>query len=232
MLVFQLALPEEIKDFKKSFKNFSVHNSFGRKYYLFENDSKKDFVLAFSGVGKTNSASCTTDVIRTFTPSKLINIGLCGSSTETINELSICLVNDCYYLDVDVTEFNYKLGQIPKEDCYFKTSQKLNDLIKAIFENEKIEYKTTNLGTSDTFINKNNFLKFENEVFEKNSIFDMEGTSFCHVCQKMNFECSVIKVISDCFLNMDSSKNQFNNNLENCSQKILKIVKLLSNKLI
>lgn len=231
MLVFQLALLEEIKDFKKVFKNFNIHNSYGRKYYLFENEFKKNFVLVFSGVGKTNSASCVTDIIRSFTPTKIINIGLCGSSTETIKELSVCLVNDCYYLDVDATAFGYKLGQIPREDFCFKTSINLNEQIKSIFTKEKIDYVTTNLGSSDTFIDKTNYLKFENNVFDKVSIFDMEGTSFCHVCQKMDFECSIIKIVSDCFLNMNLSKNQFNANLEKCAQIVLNIVKTISNYL-
>lgn len=231
MLVFQVALPEEIKDFKKLSKNFNVHNSFNRKYYLFENDSKINYVVTFSGVGKTNSASCITDIIRTFTPSHIINIGLCGSSTEKIKELDVCLVDKCFYLDVDATAVNYQLGQVPQEKPFFETNQKLNESIKDVLNSMNIEFKNCNLGTSDSFIDKNNYLKFSNEVFDKVSIFDMEGTSFAHVSQKMGFECSVIKIVSDCFLNLSSSKDQFEKNLENGSQLIFKIIKNIANHL-
>lgn len=227
-----VALEDELHKFKSIFLNsFNVHVSLKQKFYItYLNDNM--FVFVFSGVGKTNAAMTTLNLIKTFNPQAIINVGSCGSPNKESFIKDIYLINDFYHLDVDATAFQYELGQTPKELPYFSSSNKLNDKIIKILKSNEYKFKNGKCGTTDSFINKLNFEKFNNKLFYMMNCLDMESASIAQICFKTKIMFSSIKIVSDNLFNSDSNNDvQFNENLNEISKMLTNIVKLLINNI-
>lgn len=226
MIGFIVAMDIELSSNFKVDKNCNIHISNKQKYYIF-NQNNKSFILTFSGVGKTNAASTTIDMIKTFNLKKIINLGVVGSHNHNINIRDYILVKNFYYLDVDVTAFGYKLGQIPKEKEFYSSSLEMNEKLIEIFNDNFINFRSENIGTIDSFVNRENFSKFKNDNFNLVSIIDMESTSIAQVCDKNEVQFSSIKIVSDNLNNHEPSSIQFNNILKELSIELTKLLFLI-----
>ncbi len=226
MLGIIVAMDTELSKEFKTNRDCFIHMSDNRKFYIYE-IKHQSVVLCFSGIGKVNAASATAYLIKTFNITHIINIGTVGTHIPNINIFDILLINKCYYLDVDVTSFNYELGQVPKEKPFFGLSNSLNQNLIDLFNEHGVFYKLKNLGTSDWFIDRNNYLKFKNKNFELVSCFDMELTAIAQVCSKSNVKLSGIKIVSDNLNNMKISSEQFDSTLVKISSKLTEILFLI-----
>lgn len=186
----------------------------------------KSLYLIFSGVGKANSAHATSILINKFGIKNIINLGSVGSIKKEIKVNDICLVSKCSYSDVDLTAFDYKIGQMAKEPVFFSCSalsKKLLSAFKSTISNKFLSNIT--LFTSDSFISKKTYKSFH---LKNADIVDMEGTSISQVVSKYkDVSLSIIKVISDNVF--DSKKNaiQWSNNLELVSKSINDLLNLI-----
>lgn len=224
-----IALESELYKFKSIFENnFSVHISLKQKFYITYCKNNM-FIFVFSGVGKTNASMTALNLIKTFNPHAIINFGLCGSCNKDILINDIYLINNFYYLDVDATSFKYELGQVPREIPFFTSNHKLNEKIIKIFNDNNIKFKIGKCGTSDSFINKVNFKKLNNQLMSSVECIDMESTSIAHVCYKTNVAFASIKIVSDNVNHQVNNNQQFNDNLVEISKMITTIVNLIIN---
>ncbi|MDE5545322.1 MAG: 5'-methylthioadenosine/S-adenosylhomocysteine nucleosidase, partial [Malacoplasma sp.] len=204
MIGFIFAMENEITSVKDINKNIKVYQTDFFKYYLFSQNNQ-DFVFVFSGIGKANAACATLEIIKTFSLKKIINIGICGTNKKHLKPNDILVLRRNYYLDVDATFFGYKPGQIPKEKPYFENNNELTNSVKLIFNEQKIDFIECYGASSDSFININNFNKFDNNLFNLVSCLEMEATAIKQVANKANVETCFIKVISDNVLENESS---------------------------
>lgn len=226
MIGFIIAMDSELSNNFKVDKDCNIHVSNNQKYYIFNNNNKS-FVLTFSGIGKANAASTTMNMIKTFNTKKIINLGVVGSHDISTNIKDCIIVKSFYYLDVDVTAFGYKLGQVPQEKERYDSSLEINEKIIEIFNNNFINFKSTNIGTIDSFICRNNFFKLKNANFDLVSIIDMESTAIAQICDKNNVQFSSIKIVSDNLNKDEPSSNQFNFLLKELSFELTKILFLI-----
>lgn len=227
MIGFIIALEEEITSIKDIDKNIKVYQTDFFKYYLFSKNNI-DFVLVFSGVGKANAAACSLEIIKTFSLTKLINIGVCGVNKKDIKTDDVLILSRNYYLDVDATEFGYKYGQVPKEKEYFENNNKLNNDIKSIFETNEIKYKECYGGTSDSFITLMNIDKLNKEVFNIVSAIDMEATAINQIASKTKIDTAFIKIVSD---NILEEKNKYTENQISWPKTVTDIINLITNNI-
>lgn len=223
MIGIVVAMNDELNSsFKKKYK-FNIFENKKQKYYIFDVNNT-EFVLMFSGIGKTNAAIATTKMLMTFDIDKIFNIGAVGTHKQQFNIFDILLINKFYFLDVDATAFNYQLGQTPGEKEFFESSNLLKDKIINSFNDNLINFKNVNLGTSDSFIHRDNFQYFNNKLFDIVDCFDMESTSIAQVCYKNNIEFCSIKIVSDNLTNEILSNEQFKKTLSDISNKLVDIL--------
>lgn len=227
MIGFIIALEDEITSIKDIDKNVKVYQTDFFKYYLFSKNNV-DFVFVFSGVGKSNSAACCLEVIKTFSLTKLINIGVCGVNKKDIKSDDVLLLSRNYYLDVDATEFGYKYGQLPREKEYFENNNELNNSIKEIFNNNEIKFTECYGGTSDTFVTLTNLKKIDRSIFDLVTAFDMEATSIKQIANKAKIDTSFIKVVSDNILEI---KNKYNDNKISWPKVVTNIINIIVNNI-
>lgn len=182
-------------------------------------------IICFCGVGKANAASATMNMIINFHPTKIINIGMCGTCKPNISINDLLIIDSLMYCDVDLTSLNYPPNQLPNEKKNYLINQTNVLLLKKLFNNAKIG----SLATADSFINIKNIEQFPTIIQEKIIGFDMEATAIAQVCNKANLDLICLKIVSDNLCTSQANNaNQYRTNFDIFAKHICQIsVKIL-----
>lgn len=160
---------------------------------------QKEIVLVESGIGKVNSAVCTTLLIKEFGVEKIIFTGVAGGIGKDIEVGDIVISEDLVQHDFDVTAFGAKPGDIPRmEVSAFKADEKLMELAKEsalkIFDKDKV--RVGRIVSGDQFINGIEKIKWLETTFDAEAA-EMEGASVAHVCHLFRVPFVILRAISD-----------------------------------
>ena len=128
MIGLIVALNSEIKTFFKQIKK-KVYQINNIDFYLCTHQNI-EFVLVFTDVGKTNASFITGLLINNFKPKVILNVGSCGALNDQLKVLDIAIIDQCQYLDVNVSAFGYLKNQIPRLDKFFILDKNYNQQIK------------------------------------------------------------------------------------------------------
>lgn len=192
------AMHEEIVELKGLMSDIEEITAGGMLYYKGKLEGK-DIVLVESGIGKVNSAVCTTLLIELFKVEKIIFTGVAGGTGDAIEVGDIVISDDLVQHDFDVTAFGAKPGDIPRmETSEFKADKELVELAKKsalkVFEEKRV--RIGRIVSGDQFINgveKSNWLR---DTFNADAA-EMEGASVAHVCYLFKIPFVILRAISD-----------------------------------
>ncbi len=192
------AMHEEIVELKGLISNIEEIEIASMTYYKGILEDKK-VVLVESGIGKVNSAVCTTILINQFKVEKIIFTGVAGGVAEDIEIGDIVVSTDLVQHDFDVTVFGANYGDIPRmKESYFKADEKLIDLATKsaleIFDESKV--RKGRIVSGDQFINGLEKIEWLRETFGA-SAAEMEGASVAHVCYLFKVPFVILRAISD-----------------------------------
>lgn len=180
------AMPEETLKIVDTYNLKPVKTYYDLK--LYNNDN---IILIQSGIGKTASAFATMKLLSMFSPSHIINIGLCGAVDNNLSIGDTFLIDDVYQAD----------AYIPFEVENFMQHINVN-----LFGEGRV-HKTKSLATVDRFVNEiNDSLGFNINA----DLVDMEGYSVAYVCRENMTPYTLIKSVSD-FCNKESDTELFDN---------------------
>ena len=166
-----------------------INNNFIVYYFTYQH---YQIYLTLSGIGKVNSASTTQFIIDKFEISYVINVGVAGSLSDSLQFGDVVVAIDLIQYDVDVTAFGLIKGQIPRMNNYsFPTDF---NVIKMKLNNKEIKY--------GRIISGDKFVDNEQLAYELANDFDaiaceMEGAAIAHVCFLNKIPVVVIRSISD-----------------------------------
>lgn len=156
--------------------------------------SKKQVIIATSGVGKVNAAMCAQLLISDFHCSYILNIGSAGAINDTLVAGDVVLAIDTVEHDFDATSFGYNPGQIPQMDTFaFKSDATLLELA------QKIAGPCAMLGrivSGDVFVTSPKRRVELVKLFDAVAT-DMESAAVGHVCYRNNVPFLAIRAISD-----------------------------------
>ena len=102
--------------------------------------------------------------------------------------------------------FNYKNGQIPREEDNVYSFENSKTFLKLI--NKNFEFKNGNGASRDSFITNNNYVNYVMSKKENIDDIGKETWSVANVCNKNKIDFVSFKVISD-LINKPSSEDQF-----------------------
>ena len=77
-------------------------------------------VVVQCGVGKVNAAMCAQVLCSCFDVTCLVNTGIAGSLSPVLDIGDFVISKDAIYHDMDVTNWNYPIGQVPGMDFWFR----------------------------------------------------------------------------------------------------------------
>ncbi|CAL4320766.1 5'-methylthioadenosine/adenosylhomocysteine nucleosidase [Buchnera aphidicola] len=190
------AIKEEIKNFKNIIKKYKKNVIHHCPVYTgqFKNIN---IVLIQSGVGKVSASVATMILINLYHPKYIINVGSAGSLSAILKIGDIIIPNLICYHDVDLTNFGYSLGQIPRFPKMFKNNDTLLNLSYNSAKKLKYCFFKELLISGDSFIrHKNSIKKLQTKFFPAIAV-DMEAAAISQVCYQFNIPLIVIKYISD-----------------------------------
>lgn len=211
-----------IKDLNKQ----EVKTEFYNQIYL-NNTGINELYFSYTGIGKVNAAISTTMLINALKPDLVINLGTAGGINANLEILDLVIADKLVYHDVDVTDFNYELGQVPQNETYLKTNiQEYKKLLQSL-KSFDLNFYIGTIVSGDQFIsNKDVKVRLENN-FENVYAVEMESTAIVNVCNKLATKVIVIRGISD--LTHSNSTVEFTKYLTQVVQKFSKIIDVVQN---
>lgn len=192
------AMHEEIIELKALMENIEEINLASFTYFKGKLEGK-NVVLVESGIGKVNSAVCTTLLLQVFNVEKLIFTGVAGGIGDNINVGDIVISTDLVQHDVDVSAFGLNLGVIPRmKNSFFLADAELRALAKEsalkVFDSSKV--REGRILSGDQFINGITKINWLRDTFQGEAC-EMEGASVAHVCELFGVPFVILRAISD-----------------------------------
>lgn len=210
------AMKEEIEDLKQNIQDMKIEKSISNTYYLGK-IGNHDIILCQSGIGKVCAASQTTALIEKFKVEAVINLGIAGGIGDEIKICDTVVSTATVQYDFDITDFGYKLGQVPDYDEQFTASEKL---IKHALD-LKDKYKDITTLTSglivsgDRFVSSMDLVNSIKKSFPAARAVEMEGAAVGQVCNRYKIPYLVLRTISD-----KADSNSPKDSMDNAKQAI------------
>jgi len=165
------------------------------KFYLAEFDNK-ELVLAYSKIGKVNSATTATIMIEKFNAKKILFSGVAGGVDEDLKIGDLVIATKTCQHDVDLTVFGYEPGYIPESKVYFECDEKLNLIAKKVAEKMGIKLKEGIIASGDQFIHSKEKKEWIKKTFNAVAI-EMEGGAVGCVTWTLDVPFFMLRAISD-----------------------------------
>ena len=159
--------------------------------------NEKEVVLLKSGIGKANAAMATTILHERFAPQYVINTGSAGGISDQLEIGDVVISDQIIHHDVDVTAFDYKMGQVPGMPATFKTDDKLTEMAHEIMKEHNIPAVTGWIATGDSFLNDMDAVKRNKKLFPNVIANEMEAAAIAQVCFHYGTPYIVIRALSD-----------------------------------
>lgn len=140
--------------------------------------------------GKVNAAMITTALILKLKPSYVINAGIGGGLTSSLELLDVVASTKVAYHDFDLTAFGNKIGELDDHTLYFNASKKLLSLLP-------YGVKKGLIVSGDQFVSGIDKMNKIKNDFKKALVCDMEGAAIAHVATLLSKKFVIIRAISD-----------------------------------
>lgn len=189
------AMDIEIKKLKEKLENTTIQKIASMTFYKGVIDNT-EVVICNCFEGKVNAAVGTQLLISKFNVSCIINIGVAGAVSSSLDICDIIIANSAVEFDLDTTALGYELGYIFGLN---KVNMVCDTNISNKLYNISSDYGNAILGvvaTSDKFISDESIKDMLDNKFNAVAV-DMETASICHVCNLNNVPFGAIRAISD-----------------------------------
>ncbi|WP_346234593.1 5'-methylthioadenosine/S-adenosylhomocysteine nucleosidase [Lysinibacillus telephonicus] len=191
------AMEEEVELLRNSLENTEVA-TIANSEYTTGTYKDKEVVLLKSGIGKVNAAMSTTVLLYEFKPDIVINTGSAGGYDSNLEVGAIVISDEVRHHDVDVTIFNYEMGQVPQMPAAFEADKRLIGLAtEAVSEIGEHQYGVGLICSGDSFMNNPERVEKVREYFPQMKAVEMEAAAVAQVCYQFNTPFVVIRALSD-----------------------------------
>jgi len=215
------AMKEELDEVLKQVDIKNEFNVFGLDFYsvVFKDT---ECILVECGVGKVNAARTTQIMIDVMKVDYIINVGVAGGVSNSLNVCDIVIGEKIVQHDFDITAFDHAKGYIPNVGVYLNS----DEYLLRIAEKEKESFNETNfhkgvIASGDIFCTSEKMSKKINEKFNALCV-DMEGASIAQVAYLSGVPFLVVRSISD--IPNNNNKITYEEFLEESSKMVAKFL--------
>ncbi|QCT94422.1 5'-methylthioadenosine/adenosylhomocysteine nucleosidase [Caminibacter mediatlanticus TB-2] len=195
MIGILCAMREELEPILEEVEVKEVVEYGKNKFYLAKFDNK-DLVLAYSKIGKVNSATTATIMIEKFKAKKILFSGVAGAIDEDLKIGDLIIATKTCQHDIDLTVFGYPYGYIPESEVYFECDKSLNSIAKSVAKKLNLKLKEGIIASGDQFIHSKEKKEWIKKTFNASAI-EMEGGAVGCVCFTLNIPFFMLRAISD-----------------------------------
>lgn len=191
------AMEEEVELLRNALSNRET-KKIANNEFTTGNFDNKEVVLLKCGIGKVNAAIGTTLLLHEFRPDVVINTGSAGGFDSQLEVGAVVISDEVRHHDVDVTAFNYEIGQVPQLPPAFKADKQLMELaIESVKEIGKHQYAVGLICSGDVFMSDPKRVESVRKHFPQMKAVEMEASSVAQVCHQFNVPFVVIRALSD-----------------------------------
>ncbi len=191
------AMEEEVELLRNALTNSEVITIANTEFTTGTYDDK-EVVLLKSGIGKVNAAMGTSILLYEFKPDVVINTGSAGGYDQNLEVGAVVISDEVRHHDVDVTVFNYEMGQVPQMPPAFISDERLMSLAKeAVTEIGSHQYDIGLICSGDSFMNDPDRVEFVRGHFPEMKAVEMEAAAVAQVCYQFGTPFVVIRALSD-----------------------------------
>ncbi|XJS09922.1 5'-methylthioadenosine/adenosylhomocysteine nucleosidase [Aerococcaceae bacterium WGS1372] len=190
------AMEEEIRELKKEIINQEVIDTFGMTFYK-GNLEDKEVVLVQSGIGKVNAAMMVTLLYQHFNVTHIINTGSAGALDSALDVGDIIIAHSLTYHDVDVTAFDYKVGQMAGMPELYYPDTELIRTAQEVCRHMGIEPFLGQVVSGDQFVSRQESKQDILAKFPLARAADMESTAIAQAAFVLDIPFVIIRAISD-----------------------------------
>jgi adenosylhomocysteine nucleosidase len=192
------AMDLEVETLKSKMTNVNIVTKAGMEFHegLLNNTP---VVVVRCGIGKVNAALCVQILADVFEITHVINTGIAGSLNPKLDIGDILISRDALHHDMDVTIFNYQLGEVPQMGrLEFPADARLMELAKDSCQRvcSDIHAIYGRVVSGDQFISDSAVKDKLIQVFHGDCA-EMEGAAIAHGAYLNHIPFVIIRAISD-----------------------------------
>ncbi|MBG9978460.1 MAG: 5'-methylthioadenosine/adenosylhomocysteine nucleosidase [Ruoffia tabacinasalis] len=190
------AMEEEIRELKKSITNQEHTEQFGVEF-IKGNLEGKEVVLVLSGIGKVNVTITVTLLKQLFNVTHIINTGSAGALDSALEVGDIVIAHSLTYHDVDVTGFNYELGQMAGMPAQYYPDTEMVRIAQNACREIGLEPYIGQIVSGDQFVSTQEQKSEILNNFPLARAAEMESTAIAQAAYVMGVPFVIIRAISD-----------------------------------
>ena len=188
------AMPEEIEPLLKELNPKKIE--FANNKFYFAEFANHELIIAYSKIGKVNSALTATLMIEKFGAEKLIFTGVAGALKDGFKIGDLLYATKVVQHDLDITAFGHPFGFVPESPIFVETDENLNKIAVSVAKELGINLKNGIVASGDQFICDEERKSWIERTFDASAV-EMEGASVAQVCYALNTPFFMLRAISD-----------------------------------
>ena len=169
----------------------------------------ENYLLGRGKIGKVHTAVYLTKLFENLKIKRVFNIGTSGGVDSSLEISDVIVATKVCYHDVDVTGFNYELGQMCGCPRFFLCD---NDFVDSKVIDSKYKIRRGLIVSGDQFVTKKNLNQLNVLKFKDALACDMEASAVGQVCDLYGIPFVVVRSISD-IVTKENNSSMFDNNL-------------------
>lgn len=188
------AMPEEIEPLLKELNPKKIE--FANNKFYFANFANHELIIAYSKIGKVNSALTATLMIEKFGAQKLLFTGVAGALKNGFKIGDLLYATKVVQHDLDITAFGHPYGFVPESPIFVETDENLNKIATKVAANLGINLKNGIVASGDQFVCDEERKNWIERTFDASAV-EMEGASVAQVCHALHTPFFMLRAISD-----------------------------------
>ena len=188
------AMPEEIEPLLKELNPKKIE--FANNKFYFANFANHELIIAYSKIGKVNSALTATLMIEKFGAEKLLFTGVAGALKNGFKIGDLLYATKVVQHDLDITAFGHPYGFVPESPIFVETDENLNKIAVGVAANLGINLKNGIVASGDQFVCDEKRKNWIEQTFDASAV-EMEGASVAQVCHALHTPFFMLRAISD-----------------------------------
>ena len=188
------AMPEEIEPLLKELNPKKIE--FANNKFYFANFANHELIIAYSKIGKVNSALTATLMIEKFGAQKLLFTGVAGALKNGFKIGDLLYATKVVQHDLDITAFGHPYGFVPESPIFVETDENLNKIAVKVAANLGINLKNGIVASGDQFVCDEERKNWIERTFDASAV-EMEGASVAQVCHALHTPFFMLRAISD-----------------------------------
>ena len=190
------AMREEIEPILELVDEISGEIDYGKNRYYKAHYYGVELIIAYSKIGKVNSALTASTMIEKFEIDILLFSGVAGAINSNLHIGDLIIATKLCQHDLDITAFGHPYGYVPESKIFVESNKTLNEIAKKVATKLNKKLIEGIIATGDQFIADSKKKEWIKETFQADAI-EMEGASVGFVCDSLGVPFFVLRAISD-----------------------------------